>query len=351
MPPTSIQVERSQLGTSRVVGGGSQATVHAVDDFRVPGINRELAFKEYLVGDSTLHLAGLESIVRFRAELSADDQERLDRFAAWPVATVTDGGHITGILMPLVNDPFTFDLQLRNGTTERRLCTLQYAFIAPDRARQLGAPAFDAPARLRLAVEFARAFDFLHERNIVFGDISANNALLSVDACRVMLVDCDAVRIKGCAPVVPQLNSPDWDPPPVGGTRTHQTVRTDVYKFGLLVLRLLSPGAFASTQRSPQGQIAGLNPTGMDLLHRSLDPDDRSRPAMREWVTALTSLETPGPSDEVNGSGRTVGPYRERPGGGWIKVAGDAEESSATTSTSHGGWERGHDGGWVRRGE
>ena len=62
-----------------------------------------------------------------------------------------------------------------------------------------------------------------------------------------MLVDCDAVRVRGTMSAVPQLNTPDWEPPVA--EQTQLTSYTDVYKYALFVLRCLSPGTNASTAR------------------------------------------------------------------------------------------------------
>jgi len=348
-----VEVQLRDLGVMREIGQGAQARVHALESFSIPGIASPLAYKEYVHRNGGRHLIGLQSIVDRRARLDAHDRQTLDDFAAWPIATVIDKGVITGILMPLISTPFTFALKLHGGATEQQLCTLQYAFIDPDRASTLGAPTFGTPARIHLEAKFATAFAFLHERGIVFGDISANNALFHIDGddCRVMLVDCDAVRIAGNAPVVTQLNSPDWDPPPTQGQlAVDQTKRTDVYKFGLLVLRLLSAGHGASTLRTPPDQLDGLNPAGMDLLCRSLDSNQEG-PEMKEWVDVLTALPYHVGQTEPNGSGRTVGSWTAAPEGGWIKIGPADAKPMTPQAHDHPGWERDGDDVWVRRGE
>lgn len=122
--------------------------------------------------------------------------------------------------------------------------------------------------------------------DIIYGDVSSLNVIYRlVPEPGVFLIDCDAVRINSNGPVVPQLHSPDWDPPEcLGGPyRNIQSKTTDRYKLGLFILRCLSPGIDSSQLRDPESAVGALDETGMDLLRRSLSTVPGNRPTATTW--------------------------------------------------------------------
>jgi hypothetical protein len=103
-----------------------------------------------------------------------------------------------------------------------------------------------------------------------------------------MLVDCDAVRFRGSAAVTRQLNAPDWDPPEGGSVLTEAT---DLYKLGLFVLRVLNPGAQASTAREPRRADPLLRiGRGQEMLRAALSADPRHRPTAVWWRNYFADL-------------------------------------------------------------
>ena len=112
--------------------------------------------------------------------------------------------------------------------------------------------------RLMICRDFAAALHLVHKNDLVVGDLSARNGLYRLDERpSVMLVDCDAIRVRGTMAAMAQLNSPDWDPP-----ERPLTQSSDRYKFGLFVLRCLSTGAQMSTTRDLARADAALNAEG-----------------------------------------------------------------------------------------
>ncbi|WP_409483718.1 hypothetical protein [Arsenicicoccus dermatophilus] len=177
----------------------------------------------------------------------------------------------------------------RRSSALRKEREIQYFFLAADRCAKLGFLLVNLHQRLRLCEELARVLALRHAHNVVFGDVNAKNALFAVGPGRadaaIMLVDCDAVRVKGTRSAVPQLNTPDWEPPQA--ERTQLTTQTDVYKYALFVLRCLSPGANASTARDTRRVDGMLDDEGKHLLAASLSPTPGHRPSCAQWADHL----------------------------------------------------------------
>jgi serine/threonine protein kinase len=267
------------LGTlGRQIGEGGQATVHLVPELRLPDATGDLVFKRYKGNQAAPN--GLRAIVRVRSRMDVSTRGRLDQVAAWPARVVREGDAVVGVVMPLIPPSFFQERVKPSGKAANSPREVQNLFVAEKLTRRVGMPVPTMAERFAMCRDLAGALAFLHEQQIVFGDINAKNALFRMaPEPTVMLVDCDAVRIRGSAPVVRQLNAPDWSPPE-GSVLTQAT---DVYKFGLFVIRMLSPGPQASTSRSPE-RIAGLlDQAGKHLLSATLALDGRSRPPASAW--------------------------------------------------------------------
>jgi hypothetical protein len=163
----------------------------------------------------------------------------------------------------------------------------------------------------------------------VFGDLNAKNELFRLHpAPTLMLVDCDAVRIRGSAPVVRQLNAPDWAPPE--GAVLSQA--TDLYKFGLFVVRALSPGPQASTARDPRRVYDILDAEGRALVTQALSATGRERPPAAAWR---------------NYFGKRTAPARGTPSANGHRAPAPAATTPPTTTA---GWRRDpQTGRWVPR--
>ncbi len=280
-----MAVPRVALGTlGPLLGSGGQAKVYAVPSVRLPDVAGPLVFKHYRPGQEPP--AGLHALVLRRLRMDLPTRDRLDVRTAWPVRTVQDGGAVCGVLMPLIPDDYFHTRYLPSGAADRSLCEFQHLFVDPERARRLGMPVPGRKARLALCRDFAGVMHLLHTNNFVIGDINAKNAVFRLNAGpSVRLVDCDAIRIRGDAAVLAQLNAPDWDPP----ERT-LSQSTDLYKFGLLVLRTLCPGNGASLYRDPDHVRGVLDGRGYRLLADAIGASPRRRPTARDWGLYFTEL-------------------------------------------------------------
>ncbi len=252
--------------------------MHRVPSLRLPDVAGEVVYKHYHAGHQPPH--GLRAIVRARSKLATPVRARLDEIAAWPARVVIDRGAICGVVMPLIPSSFFDQRRLPSGKVSTLPREAQSLFIGPELAARAGLAFPGMAQRLAVCRDLAGALALLHENDLVFGDINAKNELFRTDSKpSVMLVDCDAVRIRGSAPVVQQLNAPDWAPPE-GAVLTQAT---DLYKLGLFVLRTLSPGPQASTSRSPQRLRSVLDAEGRRLLGAALADLGRLRPQAAEW--------------------------------------------------------------------
>lgn len=267
------------------IGAGGQAKVFLAPAITLDDVAGPLVYKQYKLGHVPPH--GLNAVVTRRLRMDVATRQRLDRFTAWPVRIVEQDGVVSGVLMPLIPGEFFENRYLPSGQAKNSLREVQHLFIDPDRAIRLGMPAPTAAQRLAVCRDFAAMLHLLHRNDLVIGDINATNEVFRLDGrpC-VMLVDCDAIRIKGAAAVVRQLNAPDWHPP-----EDTLSQATDLYKFGLFVLRCLGPGPMASVSRDPARADAVLAPEGRKLLRASLSHRPGDRPTAQDWGRFFDGLQ------------------------------------------------------------
>src|SRR5260370_28159826 len=103
--PTGVirmRVGIANLGQPSFLAKGGFGEVFKVDNFRLPGDQASLAYKEFALAHAE-QARSAEAAVKFRAGLSQEDRDELDRYSAWPRALVEDShGNIAGLLMPLI---------------------------------------------------------------------------------------------------------------------------------------------------------------------------------------------------------------------------------------------------------
>jgi len=141
---------------------------------------------------------------------------------------------------------------------------------------------FDA---LRLVIDLAKTIALLHKYRVILGDMSGRNLLWTDSPTwRVLIIDCDSLRIDGSAGVASPKQSPDWDDPHLNGAATTQS--SDIYKLGLAAFR----GVWAATTDRPDHSVPLRVPSGIpedlaSLVLASTAPS--GRPVAEEWVTRL----------------------------------------------------------------
>jgi len=355
-----LVTSRSALGRLERLGQGGTAWVYRVPEFSLPGEGR-LVYKEYRAAvrakANPALLPGLLSLTEFRARLPADRRAKLDQRTIWPLVVVTgDNGAALGIVMREIPAEFF------QGSKPREL---QLLFHSDDDARQQGLPRFDLHERLVICARIAASYMMLHRLDIIIGDVSPRNIVFTLgENPRLLAVDTDSARVKGTRGALgAQPHTPAWEPPEAltakrlldqgrrsgqasavelrghADTWQRQTKQTDVYKFGLMVLRIIDYGRRCSRKRDPERarrllwERAGLG--SADLLTRSLDSNPGARPTMEDWYHAFRGRDGQGeravgrvardktrPADRGAAAGavsRTVGGWRFVEGTGWIR--------------------------------
>ncbi|UQU62690.1 hypothetical protein COUCH_27130 [Couchioplanes caeruleus] len=217
----------------RRLGKGGQGTVFQAVSH--PG----QVYKEFnpatLAGDLALER-------RLSAMVATRPPERYERVTghrvlAWPEAVVTDGGRLTGYLMPEVDHAGTVELHRVTNPSDRRHATGANGWVK----------AFSWRYLVQASGNLAHATHVLHHAGVVIGDFNLKNVLVSQNAL-VTLIDCDSTQItdrlsgeRFFCPVV----MPEFQPPELAGATLHSTVRHasgDLYALAVHLFQLLLEG-------------------------------------------------------------------------------------------------------------
>jgi TonB family protein len=143
---------------------------------------------------------------------------------AWPTDLLLDaGGAFAGFLMPRAEGPRVFELY--NPVSRRRR-----------------APLFHYGLLHRAGANLAEAFDALHARGYVVGDVNESNILLAPDG-RVTLVDADSFQVRDAAGGLvfrSHVGKAEFTPPELQGKSFGDFDRAPEHdRFGLAVLLFL----------------------------------------------------------------------------------------------------------------
>jgi hypothetical protein len=314
-----VRVLEGDLGARSLIGSGGATDVHRLDSFTVPGHHGGLAFvrvRDRL--DAHWDSGVLSRLVALRWHLDPRDRATLDAVAAWPVAVVEgDDGAVVGCLVPLAAHPFYYVPSDDKGK-HKAPQHAKWLVVAPKRARRAGAAAVgerDLVARSTVLARVCLLIDLLHRNGMVYGDLSDRSVLFGVgDVAEAFVVGCEGVAFVGEG--VAQRNSAGWAAPEtldgeVGAAEgadkttdssvktdssmstaaTVQTVETDRYKLGLLILRVLAPAGDGLERSRDAGRIRSvLDETGQRMMHDALGEDPAGRPSASEWYGYLRSV-------------------------------------------------------------
>lgn len=323
------EIPRSALpdtGRLKKLGTGGEGSVYALSVHGAPREVRDLvkgrplAYKEFLIPDSAREAEHHRSVVEVFGKFGPEQQEWLLDRAAWPVATVTDNGTVTGIVMPLIPDQFFREFPASGGRTNRAEAGIQL-LLNDDRYLQKMRLLLSEKQRYSILLEVCDLLRVLHGGGIVVDDLSARNLMFSLGegahgAASIHLIDCDSVSTPES--VNPNgMETPGWEVP--AGVEK-QTSSSDRYKFGLLVLRLL---AGDQRTRGVDRLPAGTPHRVCYMVGRTLVGDLSDLPTFSEWFGVLSvargsvdgSLPTAQASPVVVPATGTVSPVsRRKPG-------------------------------------
>lgn len=354
----TLLIGRGDLGTLEPLGKGGTALIYGLPDVPAESLGvvgaEGLVYKEYKpairqrAGPGLL--PGLRALVAFRQTHLADQQRiRWDQRIIWPVRLVVDTeGAATGIVMPLIPYRFFQRVTKRAGPPQLEPREVEKLFGDVGTMRRIGMAPVPERLRVQLVAQIATTYAMMHRGGIVIGDISQRNLVYDPGGGRppVLALDTDSARVEGTRSAFSsQPHTPHWQPPEaLANPSTAQSKRTDVYKFGLLVVRILDYGRGCSVNRDPATAVAILHRTlGRDvakLLTASLADDPAGRPTLRDWYDAIyAGSRTRSESDSGSRTGRVVvEPSLPSGSGGLLDgmVVGD--------------WVFVRDSGWHRRG-
>lgn len=257
-----------------------------------PGV--EWVYKKYKARARPVSTFALQQLVISFITRDPDHRNALERSTNWPIRVVVDGNvGAAGVVLPLLEDHFFFDLHKSSGAVERKPLELQYLMQESAYCRRVGVPQLSDHTRRSVVRSLIYCLALLHRADYVYGDISARNFIVSLEPKpRVIAVDCDSIRLRGSqAATGKQPHSPDWEPPEsIAAKRRNDNLQyaiqnkaTDNYKLGLAIMRLLTPGNSASVSTDPVRARQVLPRHLYDLLERSLSAKPDDRPSPREW--------------------------------------------------------------------
>lgn len=274
--PVGQEIDVGRLHRLEMLGDGGQGTVYRV---AVPGQAGPMAHKEYKSSARPeVDWPALRELVAFLGTLDDDTRLWLTEHAAWPTTIVSQHGLPQGFLMRLAPDDCIVELRMPSER-KRQLLAFEYLLNPVSYLVRLGLTVTESD-RLVLLRELADVLSRLHRLGIVVGDLSPKNVVISLPpGPRCFLIDCDAVRRAGVS-VLPQLQTPDWAVP---AGEELATAGSDVYKIGLLAVRLLA-GDQTTTDLA---HIPISMPHLTDVIRRSLASPPEVRPSPAEWVSAL----------------------------------------------------------------
>ncbi|WP_139204037.1 serine/threonine-protein kinase [Rhodococcoides kroppenstedtii] len=317
----NVMVEKSELGELTSIGSGGQAKVYSAADYTMPGMNGRIVYKQYRkailakYGDALYH--GMPELILFPDSLDDKNQKYLSTLAVWPKALVVENGRALGILMRIIPDTFFFDMILPNKNS-RTLLELQHFYRMDAQKQELGIPLTSDKDKILLVLKLIKGIEFFHRHNLVLGDFSPRNVVVSHPAkldgpnkgkLFPKFLDIDSFRFRGGQPPIEQMNTPMWYPPEirkaqdqvaqltaagatsleVGTAEAHMrnlNFRTDVFKFGLATLRLFHSSEDAiAIYISPDARIRIAKLIGTkraNVLLASLEENPVNRPTMAD---------------------------------------------------------------------
>lgn len=147
---------------------------------------------------------------------------------AWPLDTLYNGSQFVGYVMPKI--PKSDDL---------------YVLLQPQQ-RTKRHPTANHLTIYRVASNFARAVDSIHQKEHIIGDVNFKNALFNNQAL-ITLVDCDSMQVKDAHGTIHRclVGLPEFTAPELQGadfSRINRTKESDTFGLAILLFQLLMQG-------------------------------------------------------------------------------------------------------------
>jgi DNA-binding helix-hairpin-helix protein with protein kinase domain len=297
--PSYFDAQGRAIALGKLIGSGGEGAV-----FEIAGDPRRVAkiYHRPVAPEKADKL-------RAMAEGAAED---LIAFASWPLSVLSNGRgeNVAGILLPRVS----------RHTEIHNLYSPAH--------RKIEFPDKDWSFLVHVAMNCAAAFDAIHGRGHVIGDVNQGNVLVSQRGT-VFLIDCDSFQVSAPAGVYPcDVGVPQFTPPELQGRNFRGLARTanhDRFGLALVIFHLLYMGrhpfagrfrgegdmpieqaiaeyryAFGRRAREmemappPQSlDVSQATPDLAELFERAFSPGSElpdARPAAGEWHARLFKL-------------------------------------------------------------
>ncbi len=330
---SDMTVSRSALEDLHLIGRGGSCSVWSVNA-SVPG----LEYREGVVfralrdsPDRTALVSATGTLIERFATLPQRQRRFLEEHLIVPLRLVAAGDDLVGILARRFPDDCFLDLRPRgDACAERRLFLVQDLMTPESLKPKRGIPAATAKERLYVFLDALRVVELLHSLGVVLGDINSHDIALrspapGADAStrrrfQPLFLRAHGFRVQGTIVPITQMHTPNWIPPEVRAaavvrdelTAKHaspveisraraaaniQTTKSDIFKMGLLALRLLHIPGDPDEDDTQSVYISAtaaanierlVNPQRARLLHSMLDTDPSSRPSAHDVLAAFS---------------------------------------------------------------
>jgi DNA-binding helix-hairpin-helix protein with protein kinase domain len=300
----------STLTIARKIGEGGEGAVFTTNEQR--GVVAKLYAQPLQRGQ----VAKLETMIR------AGDPT-LASVAAWPLALVYEGVRPVGFTMPLLAGQHPL-----------------HDLVGPKRRQELF-PDAHWNFLVHAALNLARAFEVLHARDVVVGDVNSNNVVVHRNAM-THLIDCDSFQICASGALYRcTVGVAEYQPPEFQGkdlSRLDRLPQHDLFGLAVMIFQLLFvgkhpfagvlPAAIRATGAigdnvaarrffyGPEAKRLGLKPPPGSIGLSAVTPaialafrqaflgDPAARPSAAAWVAALHELQTKTVPCRANGAHR-----------------------------------------------
>jgi DNA-binding helix-hairpin-helix protein with protein kinase domain len=285
------------LTIGKKLGEGGEGIVYTTNE------RADIVAKIYSNPLTPTQISKLEQMV-----YSADDA--LGSVAAWPVAMLYKDVQPVGFTMPLLSSQHPL-----------------HDLFGP-RRRQALFPNAHWSFLVHTAINLSRAFEVLHDRNVVVGDVNSNNVVVFRDSTS-RLIDCDSFQIRSNGTVFRcNVGVAEYQPPELQGgdfARIDRLPQHDLFGLAVMIFQLLFVGKhpfagvmpsnlreeapiganvaakrffYAQEQqrmgfRPPPGSLTltAITPQLSTLFKRAFVGDPMRRPNAAAWRLALTDLK------------------------------------------------------------
>jgi glycosyltransferase involved in cell wall biosynthesis len=283
------RIDRRELQLGDRVGEGGIGAVYHVTLRSTAGA-QDLMLKEFTEPDR-IDADALARLAELSTGFYGADPFPAGTGASWPRHIVVEGERVVGYLMD--EAPAEYKIQVRGlGAPREALAAFEFLLTSRSYQRFFLARVVSRRERLELLLRTADLLFFLHQRSIVVGDFSPRNLLFSLDRDpSVFLLDTDTSWFRGRS-VLPNVETVGWAVQQILNQVEEPSAATDVFKFALLVLRLLV------------GDQLAVDPKELDLprsmaklaslIGSSLSSEPQSRPdvgAVRAALADALQLE------------------------------------------------------------